>query len=58
VEATHDLHIQRLERVSSGLHKVHTCVHTVIDDVHPVHLVFRIEIGIETLLNVLHNWSP
>jgi hypothetical protein len=58
VESTHDLNIQRLEGVASGLDKVDTSMHAVINNVHPVHLVLGVEICIESLLDVLDDWPP
>lgn len=58
VESTHDLNIQGLERVAGGLDEVDTSVHTIVNDVHAVHLVLGIEIRIEPLLDVLDNRTP
>lgn len=58
VKSAHDFNVQRLERVAGWLNKVDTGVHTVVDNVHAIDLVLRIEVGIEALLNVLHDWSP
>ena len=58
VKSAHDLDIERLERVTGGLYEVDTSMHTVVDDVHAIELVLRIEESIETLLNVLNDWSP
>ena len=57
-ESTHDLHVQRFERVTSWLHEVDTCVDTVVDDVHAIHLVLGIQISIKPLLNILNDRSP
>ena len=58
VKSTHDLNIQRLERVASRLDEVDTSMHAVIDNVHPVHLVLGVEICIESLLDVFDDWPP
>lgn len=58
VQPAHDLNIERLQRVTSGLNEVNACVNTVVDNVHAVDLVLGVEVGIETLLDVLHDWAP
>lgn len=58
MESSHDLNIQGLQRVTSGLNEENTGVNSVVNNVHPVDLVLCIKIGIESLLNVVHNWSP
>lgn len=58
VQAAHDLDIQRLEGVASGLDEVNTSVDTVVDNVAAVNLVLSLEVGVETLLDVLDNWAP
>ena len=58
VESTHDLHVQRLERVASGLNEVDASMHAIINNVHPVHLVLGVQVGIESLLDVLDDWPP
>lgn len=40
------------------LDKVDTGVHTVIHDIHSVDLVLSVEVGVESLLDVLNNGSP
>ena len=58
VKSAHDLDIKWLQRVASWLEEVDTSVDTVVDDVHAVDLVLGIEVSIESLLNVVDNWSP
>jgi hypothetical protein len=58
VQTTHHLDVQGLQRVARGLDEVDTSMHAVVDNVHPVDLVLRLEISIEALLNVLDNWAP
>ena len=58
VQAAHDLDIERLQRVAGRLNEVHAGMHAVVDDVHAVDLVLRVEVGVETLLDVLDNRSP
>ena len=58
VQAAHDLDIERLEGVTSGLDEIDTSVDAVVDDVHAVDLVLGIEVGVETLLDVLGNGTP
>lgn len=58
VEASHNLNVQRLEGVASGLDEEDTGVNSVVNNVHSVDLVLSIEVGIETLLNVVDNGAP
>ena len=58
VEATHNLNIQRLERVASGLDEVDASMHAIINNVHPVNLVLGVQVRIESLLDVLDDWPP
>lgn len=58
VEPTHHLDVQGLQRMASGLNEIDASVNAVVNNVHTVDLVFRIEVSIETLLNVLHNRAP
>lgn len=58
MESTHDFDIQRLERMTRGLDKVHAGMDSIIDNVHAIDLVFGIEVGIKTLLNVLDDGAP
>jgi hypothetical protein len=58
VQTAHDLDIERLERVTSGLDEVDAGVDAVVDNVHAVHLVLGIQVGVETLLDVLGDWAP
>lgn len=58
VETLHDLNVERLQRVASGLDEEDTCVDTVVHDVHPVDLVLSIQVSIEALLDVIRDWPP
>ena len=44
--------------MSGWLDEVDTRMNTIIHYVHPIDLVLSIEVGIETLLDVLDNWTP
>jgi len=44
--------------MAGWLEEVDASMHTVVNNVHAVDLVLGIEIGIESLLNVINNWSP
>lgn len=44
--------------MASGLDEVHAGMHPVVHDVHAVDLVLGLEIGIESLLDVLHDRPP
>jgi hypothetical protein len=58
VQPTHDLNVERLERVTGGLNEVHAGMDAVVDNVHAVDLVLGIEISIEALLDVLDDGAP
>lgn len=58
VQAAHNLDIQRLEGVASRLNEVDTGVDAVVDNVAAVDLVLSLEVGVETLLDVLDNRAP
>jgi hypothetical protein len=58
VQPTHDLNVERLERVTGGLNEVHAGMDAVVDNVHAVDLVLGIEISIEALLDVLDDRAP
>ena len=58
MESAHDLNIQRLQRVTGRLHEVDAGMHSVVHDVHPVHLVLCIQVCIEALLDILNDRSP
>ena len=58
VQAAHNLNIERLERVAGGLDEVDAGVDAVVDNVHAVDLVLGIQVGVETLLDVLGDWAP
>jgi stage III sporulation protein SpoIIIAA len=58
MKSAHDLDVERLQCVASGLNKIHTGVNSVVHDIHSVDLVLGIKVGIKALLNVIHNWSP
>ena len=58
MEPAHDLDVKWLQGVASWLKEVDTSVHTIINNVHAVNLVLGIEVRIESLLDVVNNWSP
>lgn len=58
MKAAHDLDVKGLEGVASGLDEEHAGVDTVVDNVHAVDLVLRVEVGVVTLLNVVDNRAP
>ena len=58
MQSAHNLDVKGLQGVTGGLDEVDTGVHSVVHDVHPVNLVLGIEVGIETLLDIVHDWSP
>jgi hypothetical protein len=58
VETTHDLDVEGLQRVASGLNEVDTCMYAVIHNVDAVNLIFSIEVRVIALLNILDDWAP
>ena len=58
VKTLHDLNVERLQRVASGLDEEDTCVNAVVHDVHSVDLVLGIQVSIEALLDVIRDWPP
>jgi hypothetical protein len=58
MQSAHNLNVKRLQGMAGGLDEVDACVNSVIHDVHSVDLVLGIKVGVKTLLNVIHNWSP
>lgn len=58
VKALHDLDIQRLQRVASGLDEEDTGMNAVVDNVHTVDLVLGVEVGVEALLDVVGDRTP
>lgn len=58
MQSAHDLNVQWLQSVASWLDEVHTSMDAVVNDVHAVDLVLGIQVGIESLLNVINNWPP
>ena len=58
MQTAHDLNVERLKRVTSGLDEVDTCMDAVVNDVHAVDLVLGVQVCIEALLDVLNDWAP
>jgi hypothetical protein len=58
VQTLHHLDVKGLERMAGGLDEEDASVDTVVNNVHPVDLVFGIQVGIEALFNVVHNRPP
>lgn len=58
VQPLHDLDVQRLQGVARGLDEEDAGVDAVVHNVHAVHLVLGIKVGVETLLNVVNDWPP
>lgn len=44
--------------MASGLDEEHTSVDAVVNNVHAVDLVLGVQVCIETLLDVVRDWSP
>ena len=58
MKSAHDFNVERLQGVTGRLNEVDTGVHAVVDDVHAVDFVLGIQVSVEALLDVLHNWLP
>ena len=58
MQASHDLDIQRFQRVASGLDEINARMYAVVHNVHAVDLVLSVQVCVETLFNVLDNWTP
>jgi len=58
MKTAHNLDVQRLQGVSSGLDEVNAGMDTVVNNVDTVDLVLGIKVCIEALLNVVDDWSP
>jgi hypothetical protein len=58
MESAHDLNVKRLERVAGGLDKEDTCMNTVVNNIHAVNLVLSIQVGVESLLDVVDDRAP
>jgi hypothetical protein len=58
MQSAHDFNVQWLQSVACWLNEVDTRMNSVVNNVHAIDLVLRIQVGIKALLNVVHNWSP
>src|SRR5947209_161180 len=58
MQPSHDLNIERLQRVASGLDEINASVDPVIDDVNTVHLILGVKISIEALLDIVGDGAP
>jgi hypothetical protein len=58
VQTAHDLNVERLKGVTSRLDEVDASMNAVVNDIHSVDLILRLEVCIESLLNVLNDWTP
>ena len=58
VQTAHDFNVKGFEGVTGGLDEVDACVNAVVDNVHSVDLILSLEVGVESLLDVLNDWSP
>ena len=58
MQSAHDLDVQGLQCMACWLNEVDACMDTVVNDVHAVDLVLRIQVCIKSLLDVVNNWSP
>lgn len=44
--------------MAGGLNEVDASVYAVVDNICAVDLVLGFQVGVESLLNVLHDWTP
>lgn len=58
VETLHDLNVEGLERVAGRLNEENAGMNAVVNNVHSVDLVLRVQIGIKALLDIVRNRSP
>lgn len=58
VKSLHDLDIQGLQGVASRLDEEDAGMDPVVHNVHAIDLVLSIQVGIEALFNIVHNWAP
>ena len=58
MKSSHNLNVEGLQGVTCRLDEEHTSVNAVVNDVHAVDLVLRVQVGIETLLDVVDDGSP
>ena len=58
MKSAHNFNVQWLQSVTRWLNEVNTSVDTVVNDVHAIDLVLGIQVGIKSLFDVIHNWSP
>jgi hypothetical protein len=58
MQSAHDFDVQWLQSMTRGLDEVHAGVNSVVNDVHTIDFVLSIQVSIEALLNVIHNWPP
>jgi hypothetical protein len=58
METAHDLNVEGLEGVASGLNEEDTGVNAVVHNVHAVDLVLGIEVSIKSLLDVVNDRAP
>ena len=58
MQPAHDLDVQWLERMTSGLDEIDAGMNTVINDVHAIDFILCIEIVVEPRLDVFYYWPP
>jgi hypothetical protein len=58
MKSAHNFNVQWLQSMASRLNEVNTGVDPVVNDIHAVDLVLSVQVCIETLFDVIHNWSP
>lgn len=44
--------------MTGRLDEINACMDSVVDNVHSVHFILGLKVGIESLLNVFDNWPP
>jgi hypothetical protein len=58
MKSAHNFDVQWLQSMASWLNEVYTGVDSIVYDIHAVDLVLSVQVGIKSLLNVIHDWSP
>lgn len=58
MQALHDLDVQGLQGVASGLDEEDAGMDAVVNNVHAVDLVLGIEVGVKALLDVVDDGAP
>lgn len=58
VQALHNFDVQRLKGVAGGLDEEYASMDAVVNNVDAINLVLGVQVGIETLLDIVNDWTP